>query len=73
MSTIKPTESAPAVPPEDMAELEATLDRVMRGIRDPEAMARAAERMDRMREEMRRRVGEGEWAVQLVRETRDDA
>jgi hypothetical protein len=43
-----------------MAALEAAVDRITKGIRDPEAMRRVAERMDRMREEMRQRVGEGE-------------
>jgi hypothetical protein len=70
MSTID--ETPPAISPEDMAELEATIERVMKGIRDPEKMRKAAERMDRMREEMRQRVGEGEWAVDLIRETRDE-
>jgi hypothetical protein len=58
--------------PEDLAELEATVDRAMKGIRDLEKIRQAAERMDRMREEMRQRVGVGEWAVQLIRETRDE-
>ena len=39
---------------------------------DPEAMKRACERMDRMREEMRKRVGEVEVAVSLIRESRDE-
>jgi hypothetical protein len=65
------TEKRSAIP-EDIAELEATIARAMRGIRDPEKMLKAAERMDRMREEMRQRVGVGEWAVQLIRESRDD-
>jgi hypothetical protein len=38
-------------------EVQAAVDRVLNGVRDPEAMRRAAERMDRMREEMRQRVG----------------
>ena len=36
------------------------------------AMKRACERMDRMREEMRKRVGEVEVAVSLIRESRDE-
>ena len=62
----------PSALSEDMAELEATIERAMKGIRDPEKMLKAAERMDRMREEMRQRVGVGEWAVQLIRESRDE-
>jgi hypothetical protein len=71
MSTIKRANET-AVSPEDLSELEATMDRVLKGIRDPEVMDHAAERMDRMREEMRSRVGQGEWAVELIRQTRDD-
>jgi hypothetical protein len=71
MNTIKP-ETETALSPEDIAELEATIDRVLKGSHDPDAMDRAAERMDRMREEMRCRVGQGEWAVELIRETRDE-
>src|SRR5271157_1980575 len=43
-----------------------------RGIRDPDSMRQAAERMDRMREEMRARVGNVNLAVPLIRETRDE-
>lgn len=57
---------------DDLVELEATIDRAMRGIRDPEKSRQAAERMDRMREEMRQRAGVGEWAVRLIREARDE-
>jgi hypothetical protein len=53
-------------------EVQAAVDRVLRGVRDPEAMRQAAERMDRMREEMRRRVGDVDLAVPLLRETRDE-
>jgi hypothetical protein len=53
-------------------EVQAAVDRVLRGVRDPEAMRRAAERMDRMREQMRQRVGNVNLAVPLIRETRDE-
>jgi hypothetical protein len=53
-------------------EVEVAVDRVLKGSRDPEAMRRAAERMDRMREEMRLRVGNVDLAVSLIRETRDE-
>ena len=36
-------------------EVEAAIDRALEGVRDPGSMRRAAERMDRMREEMRAR------------------
>jgi hypothetical protein len=50
----------------------AAIDRVLKGARDPEAMRLAAERMDRMREEMRQRVGNVDLAIPLIRETRDE-
>ena len=53
-------------------EVQAAVDRVLGGVRDSEAMHRAAERMDRMREEMRRRVGDVDLAVPLIREIRDE-
>ena len=53
-------------------DVQAAVDRVLRGVRDPEAMRRAAERMDRMREEMRLRVGNVDLAAPLIRETRDE-
>lgn len=51
--------------------LQDTLDRVAKGIRDPEASRQALERLDKAREEMRQRVGVVEVAVELIRETRD--
>jgi hypothetical protein len=39
--------------------------------RDPEAMRKAAERMDRMREETFKRVGLLDVAVPFIRELRD--
>jgi hypothetical protein len=53
-------------------EVQAAVDRVLRGVRDPDAMLQAAERMDRMREEMRQRVGNVDLAVPLIRETRNE-
>jgi hypothetical protein len=53
-------------------ELQAAIDRVLNGVRDPEFMRHAAERMDRMREEMRQRVGNLDLAVPLIRETRNE-
>lgn len=52
-------------------EVQAAIDRVLKGVRDPDSMRQAAERMDRMREEMRQRVGNVDLAVPLIRETRD--
>jgi hypothetical protein len=63
MSTTEPKD------PRVSADLQEAVDRVLRGVRDPEAMRRAAERMDRMREAM----PETNVAVELIREARDDA
>jgi len=61
------------IPADLMAELRAATDRAARGVRDPEIMRRAAERMDRMREDLRRRIGDLDVAVDLVREGRDES
>ena len=53
-------------------EVQAAIDRALEGVRDPESMRQAAERMDRMRKEMRARVGNVNLAVPLIRETRDE-
>jgi hypothetical protein len=58
-------------PPELMAELEEAARKAMSGVRDPEAMRRACERMDRMREENRKQFGEADIGVQIIRELRD--
>jgi hypothetical protein len=50
-------------------DLQAAVDRVLKGTQDPEAMRRAAERMDRLREAM----PETNVAVELIREARDEA
>jgi hypothetical protein len=60
----------PAIPPEILAEMQERAERAARGIRDPEDAQRACERMDRMREELRHRVGETDIAVALIREAR---
>ena len=58
------------IPSALMAELRAATERAACGVRDPEVMRRACERMDRMREELRRRTGELDVAVDLIREGR---
>jgi hypothetical protein len=47
------------------------IERLMGGVRDPEVTRKAFERMDRMREEVRRRNGILNIAVPAVREIRD--
>jgi hypothetical protein len=61
------------IPPEVMVELEEAARYAASGIRDPEIMRKAAESMDRTREELRRKYGEMNVAVDLVREVRDEA
>lgn len=68
MNATEPT----TIPPELLAALQEAADNAAKGIRDPEAMKRACDRMDRMREELRQRQGEMNVAVELVRETRDE-
>jgi hypothetical protein len=53
-------------------ELQAAVERVRKGVREPEAMRQAAKRMDRMREETRHRVGNVDLAVPLIRATREE-
>ena len=68
------TEATPGVIPDAVkAELQEALDNLNRGIRDPEKARRARERMNRIREENRRLFGEQNIAVELIRQTRDQA
>jgi hypothetical protein len=55
---------------EIMAELQEGIERAMKGIRDPEAMRIACERMDRIREEVYRRNGLLDFAVPTIRALR---
>ena len=66
----QPEESG-RITPEMMAELQAAIERAMKGIRDPEAMRKACERMDRMREETYRKHGLLDIAVPSIRALRD--
>ena len=65
------TETTPGIPDEVKAQLRQTLDDLVKGIRRPDKMKTACERMDRMREENRKLCGEQNSAVDLIRETRD--
>ena len=67
------TETGPGIPEEVRAQLQQTLDDLVRGIRRPDKMRAACERMDRMREENRKLFGEQNIAVDLIREARDHA
>jgi hypothetical protein len=73
MSTMETTTGTAAIPDEVKAELHEALDDLAKGIRRPEKMQAACERMDRMREENRQLFGEQNIAVELIRETRDQS
>jgi hypothetical protein len=60
-----------AIPPALMSELQDRAELAARGVIDPEARQVARARMDRMREDFRRRQGEVNLAVELIREVRD--
>ncbi|MFI5454884.1 MAG: hypothetical protein ACHRXM_05475 [Isosphaerales bacterium] len=61
-----------AITPELEAEFHAAVRQAMSSKRDPEAMRRAAERMDRMREETYRQHGLLDIGVPAIRELRGD-
>jgi hypothetical protein len=65
------TEAIPGIRADVRTQLQQTLDDLVKGIRRPEKIKAACERMDRMREENRRLFGEQNIAVALIRETRD--
>ena len=71
MSTID-SKSTPVIPPEVLLELAKLVDRLAKRTRDPESLRLAAEEMDLTREELRKRSGELNVAVDLVRESREE-
>jgi hypothetical protein len=52
-------------------QLEDVIARLMNGRRDPQVARKSRERMDRMREATRQRVGTVEVAVDFIRELRN--
>ena len=67
------TDMTTSIPPDIAAKLQDALGNLAGGIRDPEAARQARERMNRIREENRRLFGEQNIAVELIRQTRDEA
>ncbi|HVA49556.1 MAG TPA: hypothetical protein VNH11_24530 [Pirellulales bacterium] len=63
--------SIETIPAEIMAELQEAADRAAKGIRDPEAMRRARERIDRIREEIFAKHGILDIGLPAIRELRD--
>ena len=64
-------QTVPGIPDEVKAQLRQTLDDLVNGIRRPDKMKAACERMDRMREENRKLLGDQNITVDLIREARD--
>lgn len=54
------------------AEFEEAVRRAMSGKRDPEAMKRACDHMDKVREDIRRQYGVQDIGVDLIRELRGE-
>lgn len=67
------TKTTTAIPPDLAAEFQEAIDDLAKGIRRLEKMQAACERMDRLREENRKLFGEQNIAVDLIRQTRDQA
>lgn len=65
------TATIAAIPGDVKAQLQQTLDDLVKGVRRSDQMKAACERMDRMREDNRKLLGEQNCAVALIRETRD--
>jgi hypothetical protein len=55
----------------EQLELEDAVARLSSRSRDPQSVRRACERMDRMREELRQRIGVVEMSVDLIRDARN--
>ena len=69
MKAIKPGGGGPS---EIDVELEEAIRQAMAGVRDPEEMRKACERMDRMREEVYKREGLLDIGVPAIRELRGE-
>lgn len=67
MDTISTTD----IPAEIRLELQRTLADVAKGLRDPDKMKAAAERLDRMRERNGKLCGGPDIGVEIIREMRD--
>jgi hypothetical protein len=59
------------IPPDLMVELQKAADRAGSGVRNPEAMWKAREDMDRIREEIRRQHGRLDIGGPAIRDLRD--
>ena len=59
------------IPHEIMAEMREAADNAAKGLRDPDAARKACERMDRMREKNRKRFGDQDVGVEIIRAMRN--
>jgi hypothetical protein len=59
------------IPSDHMAELQAAAARAAKGVRDPETMRQACERMDRIGEQIRQRHGVLDIGTPAIRELRE--
>jgi hypothetical protein len=59
------------IPPDVLAAMEEAALAALSNVRDPEAMRKASERMDLMREEIRKEHGVLDIGVPAIRELRD--
>jgi hypothetical protein len=60
------------IPPELMVDLQEAANKAAQCVRDPEDMRKAAEEMDRIREEIRKNHGILDIGAPAIRELRDD-
>jgi hypothetical protein len=65
------TVETPLIDPETMAALEEAARKAAAGVRDPEAMRKACEHMDRLSQEIYRKHGLLNIGVPAIRELRD--
>ncbi len=54
-----------------MAELQEAANQAVKGFRDPDAVRKACERMDAMREKNRQQLSTQDVGVEIIREMRD--
>ena len=71
MATADTKRPAALFSPELLAELREAAARAANGVRDHDAIRLACEHMDRIREENRKKFGEADIGVQIIRELRD--
>jgi hypothetical protein len=67
-------ERSPDIPPDEMADMEEVCRLISEGKRvtDPALLKRIHERSEQVRRQIREKHGVVEWAVDLIREARDE-